>query len=742
MELQIALAPITKTYPNMRNMGFLFRFKFCVLSNLYIFYKYMGGLIVILLASGCAISNPIVVVANPWDTQGVDPEGARAAARRITKQTGEAYLPDGSIPARNAQKQLNTIELWGKIEESKGLAIVALRDKNNTRGFFRGRNLISSSKLNELTRALYLTKGVNLPNNHLSEKDLAPPVMSDGRPYPAVIVHLDDILALQRIKSLAYVDYVEPFAVALDLMAPGCGIEDYQGNPNDGFDLVNLSLRRIPWVYAHHKITQAWKLFGPGGAPGGPNGVEANGVTLFILDTGLYSTQIQFQQPNFSATLPNGERLIREVDYMGTKKVRCSHGTRIAGLAAGPAHFSFPYTGIAWGSPVQISKIGDSVVHIAPQYGVARSIQEAADTNWPLASTKRNKRVLLMAWGVAHESSIIRDVIVDAYDNNEDLIMVAAAGTFVPNVVFPATMEREVVAVSIVNAYKSNSPQNLQTYRLYDDLLDNDGDLLKGGLMAYGKEVDYVAVNGPTEIPTTGNGIDKYGNSTDENGAVRPASGISTPVRDVTTIGGSSSGVAIIGASIALIWSRMPGLTRDGLLARLAQASRCIDISGLPLGDLLKCSYSFEGPHKGSLVGWGIPNVYLAAGGAQSVWIEGSNVQKPDIPFSLAAQVDGDPSIFDFIWNDGITGRWRENLVMPSGARRNFYVTAINRLDGKKIRSANFAIVISGGTHERWLYAKSSPIAYSEFLEGHKIDVPVNMGERLPAGCSVKKAWG
>src|SRR4029079_1842209 len=116
----------------------------------------------------------------------------------------------------------------------------------------------------------------------------------------------------------------------------------------------------------------------------------------------------------------------------GNAFARCSHGTRIAGLAAAPADASSTpnVVGIAWGSSLRSLKIGDGVMPTdTPSTAIASAILEAASSTIALPL---RKRVLLMAWGMLAGSHVIRDAIESAFDSNPNLIMVAAAGTGVP----------------------------------------------------------------------------------------------------------------------------------------------------------------------------------------------------------------------------------------------------------------------------------------------------------------------
>lgn len=94
-------------------------------------------------------------------------------------------------------------------------------------------------------------------------------------------------------------------------------------------------------------VQDAWALFknaqGVIDAPG-------RGIKLGIIDTGLYADAPRFDAATF--TLPHGARNpVELLTPMADPVVSCSHGTRIAGLAAAPAAGTGPHPPTTSGSP-------------------------------------------------------------------------------------------------------------------------------------------------------------------------------------------------------------------------------------------------------------------------------------------------------------------------------------------------------------------------------------------------------
>ena len=647
-------------------------------------------------------------------------QAERRAERDILVRTGPLGMK--IVPSRNKELKasyvgMSTKELWKHLLESRQLAVIGVKEPSRTRGFFGGKSIVSERTLKSASEQLLNTQGVSKPRGKMP-KEWKMPVMPDGRPYPAVIVRLDSPKVLGIVRGLPFVDFIEPLYphVVYQDGIGGCDFGPYVGNPSDGTLTVDSASNVVPWNYTHHRIPQAWRLFPDSTAPG-------FGVDFFETDTGVYPSQRQFVEV-FAPSTTQVSRSFSQVPWTRDTRVKCSHGTRIAGVAAAPADGSTSpnIVGIAWGASLVSEMVGHGVVHFdtsAP--ALAGAIMDAARSTFNLPM---RKRVLLMAWGMPWESATVRDAIVSAYDSNPNLILVAASGTIVPNVVFPATMRRETVAVSLVEAPNTARP----SYTLIPiTSLSNT--------VAYGGEVDFVAVNSVLTgfaIPTTAKGINSKGESVDSDGnLVLATTLLPTETIEVTSIGGSSSAVSIIGGGIALAWSRMEDLTRDQLLGRLVAASSC--------GAILGLSAACRDGNDNRVVGAGVPDFYNAAGGARSIFIDGLPSLTPGTPTVLTASMDGNPSFYYWSWSTGDLGETTSINLMP-GESLTVELTAKNRFDGMTLTASRTIVAVP--MTARTLFANTTLGSFATFLDGHRISSMMNAGATLPAGCFVTGVAG
>src|SRR5262249_27353604 len=122
----------------------------------------------------------------------------------------------------------------------------------------------------------------------------------------------------------------------------------------------------------------------------------------------------------------------------------CGHGTRIAGLAAAPRD-GINIVGVAWGAPLTTIKVDNSPYIEGGNY----TIDTAVVCDGIDKAMASGARVVSMAFGMLYTSPTIEGCIRKAYDSRE-VIFVAAAGTTAWWVMFPAVMNREVLAVSLV----------------------------------------------------------------------------------------------------------------------------------------------------------------------------------------------------------------------------------------------------------------------------------------------------
>jgi len=606
--------------------------------------------------------------------------------------TGESLLPDGRIPPRQddlstpSYGSLPTEELWKEIARVRPIAVVAFRPSDQERGVFRGQVYVSADDLRTSKMAVLAVEGVRALDN--APEHFAMPSMAEGREYPAMLVEFEGPDALDRVRTLEVVDFVEPVYF---LDGIGCGSPHYQQNPNDEFfePVPNLQPPKavaVSWNYRHMGIQDAWGLFPAPGAPA-PGG----GVTIGVVDTGVDPGQVQLNQ-NFA--LPPGTRGPSVRLTIGPDAtVPCSHGTRMAGLATAPADGGDPlvgnYVGIAWGAGLVSAKIGNGVVHtdtstLSIISGLSAAIGAGAS-------------VITMAFGMPFVSNLLRDWITMIFDDYPRVLLVAAAGTNETWVVFPASMDREVTAASIVDF----SPTPTAPYQKYAGLAHATE------LVAYGPSVDFVAVNGPGDIPTTGFADDP-----------------------VVTLGGSSSGTSMIAAIAAIAWSRQPQFTRADLITQLILASNIRLIEG----------QQTVVRRKSSEVGYGIPDAYVAAGGARRASILGPQTVPPGAGYSLTAHTDGVESFFTYEWDSGETTKSINAVAGANGTTRTHTVTVRNSVDGAVLMTS--LSVTYAGAHFRRVFSTEVVAAWATFLNGAQVDKLVGVGAQLPVGCSVIEVLG
>jgi Subtilase family len=540
----------------------------------------------------------------------------------------EEWLIDGTPPPRVgpllSYHSRSAEELWQWVSRSQSAAVVGLKDPDMRRGIFRGRILITSRDIDRAVERVAQVPGVTV-----SDRSLAPETVT-GRRYPAVAVTIGSPEALATLCAIAEVDYVEPLHITFD--GVGCKYFDYHGDPGDedfSPEPGVAETNRVPWNFRHMEVQDCWGLFTVDGrivAPG-------RGITIGVVDTGTYPDQVRL---NEGFDLPPGTRSPPQHIYVDDPPVECSHGTRIAGLATAPADgVTSNYVGVAWGSDLVTAKINNGVVTVGGTdiFDVVRGVESVIGAG---------ARIITMAFGLPFESQYLRDNLVRIYEEHPNVLLVGAAGTSVSDVAFPATMEREVVTVTIVD-YKPTPPY---TYV-------RRGASYFPDQVAYGPAVDFAAVHSDNDVPTTGDAE-----------------------HALTTIGGSSCATALIGGILALAWARLPMLSRDELIQRLAESSRTRQIED--------AGESSDGRTK--TVGWGIPDAYRAAGGARQLWIEGPNWIASS-SYQLVARLDGHYSLYDFSWNSGETA---ETIIANANGTtpRTHTVVVTNRHDGRSLTAS------------------------------------------------------
>ncbi|MFD7406794.1 S8 family serine peptidase [Streptomyces sp. NPDC059866] len=608
--------------------------------------------------------------------------------------TGECADHDGAPPPRT--EDLTTLSyrglpdelLWEELTRSaadRPLAVVGLKEPGAPRGVLRGRSLVGGDTWDRAVSAVLALDGVRR-----ADDDRPAPRLLDDRPYPALRVELPDLRTLSELRALSFVDYVEPLNI---LDGIGCALPVYALNPADELFSPEPGKQpesRVAWSFRHMGIQDAWGLFrDPAGVICAPGG----GVTIGIVDTGLFADAPQLDPATF--VLPPGTRSpVRRLDATGDPTVTCSHGTRMAGLAtapaAGPAASGAGYAGVAWGADLVSVKVGNGVVHAGTSvFDLVRGIDMAVAAG---------ARVITLALGMPYASDYVRDHITRVHDDpsHPEVLFVASAGTNVPWVTFPATMTRETLAVTLVDF----RPDARHRYRKQAGLS------YLSELVSYGPAVDLAAVNGPGATPAQGN--------------------TATPL---TTLGGSSSAAALVAGIAALAWARIPQLSRQELIGRLAASASLAGIEG-------------EGATAGrsAEVGWGIPDAYVAAGGARRAAVQGPERVAPGARYRLSATMNGYEPFFTYLWDTGETSQEITAKAGPSGSSRLHTVTVTNSCDGSTLTAT--LRVHAAGVRLRTLYSDQLVSEQASFFLGKRVDRAVNTGRELPEGCTVAAVRG
>ncbi|MEQ3549661.1 S8/S53 family peptidase [Pseudonocardia nematodicida] len=425
----------------------------------------------------------------------------------------------------------------------------------------------------------------------------------------------NDTRNVRMLQDSGVIESIEPAFVTLQLAAGvGCAAPTYTPNAgDDAWSPPGGPSTRLATALVRHGVLDAWNLFSGAGRSAG------EGVRVALLDTGVDPQSTLVSTFQGGAAPP---RTVAVLDATGTGSTPiCNHGTRIAGVTAGglsAATDPMPYAGIAWGCDLVTVRITDGVV-LSP-FHITRVVDGLT------LALQHDPHVIMMPFGFATDSPLVRAVI-ESISRNTDTVLVAAAGTLVPFVVFPARMPEVVCATLVQGGTTAADPP-----RRYPDPADP-----VESVVAYGPEVDVVALNVPGDTPT------------------HSMTGEPLP----TTLGGSSLATAIIGGIVCLVRSRYPDLDRAGVLSRLFGAGAT---SGLPD------------------VGAGVPDAYVACGGSRRLDLR---VSRTGLSFGAEAVPDGDPALLDPVWSDGSTG-WTCPVPM-SGLVLGITCTARNRLDGTSI---------------------------------------------------------
>lgn len=423
--------------------------------------------------------------------------------------------PEGAGPASaslsSSFADLTDDLLWREVQASGGSAIVGLKAPDAATGVSNGVVVIEPQAWATAKDAVIAQPGVSL----LGADDVR----------PNVTVRFDDAVVLSKVRSLPHVEFVEPRSFRGQILAPGAGCtgNNYNFDPEGGDVYGGLPATvtpgdKLPNNYRNSRIPEAWARGTTAGA----------GVTVGVVDTGVFSTQEQLQQAQFSSG-SNTNRSIVHLNTSGSSSLwdECNHGTRIASTIAAPRD-GISMVGVAWRANIVSVKHGNDVaVDGWETDAVTRGIRAAVDNG---------ARIIEMAFGTGSwEFTNIKQEI--HFQHGRGVLFVGAAGSTycAEGVTFPAKMP-EVLAVTGVTASGQLHPE-----------------------ACGGPQVDAAVVIDDTF-----------------------ASGRRTG--DIITMGGSSGASAVAAGIAALVWAENPWLTRDQVRDRVVFSGNWCCTSGIGSG--------------------------------------------------------------------------------------------------------------------------------------------------------------
>ena len=619
----------------------------------------------------------------------------------VDLQTGEHLDGAGRVPPRaddlstRSYALLPTKTLWREIELSSRHAFIVVKSPAQERGFFKGKALIDRRAVLRIKNDMLATVS-GLSEIPAEGRGPQLPRTPGGMEFPGFFATLDSVETLARLRDRRDLDYVEPMhpeMVLEDSLA--CGFDPYAPSLDpallDEAVVFNGSPDIVPYSFRHLGITRAWKRLGHPG----------EGVRLALLDTGISTQQDQLQAGFIGGAVARPP--IVHLDTTGTGlEDDCGHGTKVAGIAAAPRDGQ-SIAGALWAASLTTIKAGGSPQHTIPDSaayevcgGIALAVQSRA-------------QVVMMAFGYPFHSPTVAECIRDAFDSTS-AIFVAAAGTQVSWVTFPASMNREVIAASAVHVTGPAS------YAMFGT----------PGSVAYGPDVDFVSVMGMNRIPTTG----RVGNAV---------------TQEIAAGGGSSAAVphiaAVFGLAIQATAGAVPSLTRAQIISRVRNASSIDsvrDANGQPL----------QPGH----IGDGVPNAYAVAGGTTRVEVAGPATVQVNQPFTYAAAADGDAAL-SYTWTLRALGgaatavRNTQTATFTATATGAFELSlkAVDPVDQETFEVSQRVTVTAGPVPPpalRHLVSVDTAAHGPTLLSGGRYDFVVNPGVSMPSGCAVVSRAG
>lgn len=386
----------------------------------------------------------------------------------------------GGVPARvDPWQDVGSREMWQYASRGGALITLGVKSPGAPRGIFRGRWLVSTPSWQGAVEAVRHHPGIQ--------------VLQVDETAPAILLKAESPDALESLRRLPFVDYVEPAVLsAVQDVQPGAPASilaprfssGSSGDPNYGY-YVDAGGNWIPNIFTGMRIPEAWRLS------------TGAGVKIGLLDTG-----VDLGQPDLTHW---ARYKVYHPDDLDDLK---GHGTHMAGVIGARPGRGY-VVGVAHGANHLSVKHSNNYLDVNTW-----RVNAAMDT-----AVAYGAKVLNMSFRADNTSNVVGDRIEKYYNGLNgagvpfDVLFVAAsgsggnAGDYLFSVVFPAN-HPDVIAVSAINY------DNLQIYTKSHT----------------GPQVEVSAFHGQ---PSTGTNDEGYynGESGNTSNASAIVSGVATLVR-------------------------------------------------------------------------------------------------------------------------------------------------------------------------------------------------------------------
>jgi hypothetical protein len=428
--------------------------------------------------------------------------------RPILPTIASARAPAESLPKhwRDASDEV----IWREVAYRDTQVRVGLKAAGTQRGVIRGRLHLTRDQWIAGIQAIATQPGVRV-------------ISADSLQLPMLVIVPADLATLKLIRRLPFVDFLEPKRQRVMWMSNGCSYSGSTGSSGEsgssGDASYGGSRLYVPSVTGGTDVVAA--VYGQPGM----NVLNAwqlssgDDVRIGVTDTGLdyERSSSEFNDMHFAEGMSDGRGVFV---WQNVVNPGCSHGTRVAGIAAAPRN-GRSIAGVAFRSDLFTFHQADG--EVPDEYDAQIAIQNAANGG---------SKVIIMAWGLLNGSTGV-DNTIDYYYYQDDIVFVGAAGTCpiggscpqMNSAVFPAS-KGEVLAVAGAE-HDGQKPNNMYDWGSKPE-----------GVVAY------------TNLATTGNQTD-----------------------DIVNLGGSSGATAFVGGAAALVRARYPSLTAGQIVERIVRTS-------------------------------------------------------------------------------------------------------------------------------------------------------------------------